>query len=451
MSDLHTTAIVGMGKTGCSIARFLQSRGTACEAFDENGKVKLPEGLEIPLHTGRIKADALLRFGQVAVSPGVIWSHPALVAAREAGIPVFGDLDLFLEHFNGEILAVTGTNGKTTTVTLIGTLLETLPGGIEIAGNIGNPMLDMLSDSLREEPLRTVLELSSFQLERCKGIRPKWAALLNVQPDHADMHESEAAYTATKLRLFEQQGEGDTAMLPLEDRWNKLADELRGRGVRVLRFGRVESFEQADAGIRIGAETELFWRQDDEVQSISERNILSRGVHQHLNMAVAAQAAADHGVSATVIGESMTSFRGLSHRVQDLGLFHGRHWYDDSKATNPDAAIAALNAFDRVIWICGGARKGLDLSPLRFAVGQHVEHAYIIGKDAKAFKQLLEEAGVSCTIAVHLQKAVQLAARYSDPLPVLLSPAAASQDQFRDYADRGRQFAEAIRHLEKAA
>ncbi|ATX82690.1 UDP-N-acetylmuramoylalanine--D-glutamate ligase [Mariprofundus ferrinatatus] len=455
MMEQHTgsdhdrlTAVIGMGKTGQSAAAFLLHHGLACEAFDEK-RVEVPRELDMPLHIGKLKAADLQRFSRIIVSPGVNWNHPALVEARNSGVPMYGDLQLFGEQYHGNIIAVTGTNGKTTTVSLIGTLLDTLPGGIEAGGNIGTPMLDLLGD---EEPARVVLELSSFQLERAAPIRPRWAALLNIQPDHADMHADAAAYRAAKLRLFANQGEGDKAMLPCDVEWDALADELRGRGVYVRRFG-VGYPETMDCGVQMlpNGSWQLFWHHYEIPEFISSDELPSRGVHQHLNLAVAAQAATDFGVSISVVRQALTSFRGLPHRLQSLGIVAGREWLNDSKATNPDAAIAALKSFHQVVWICGGLRKGLDVSVLKEAVASHVEHVYIIGKDPKPFVELADAAGVPATFAKTMEQAVKLASRSQAGLSVLLSPAAASQDQFANYAERGNAFVNAVKALEAKA
>jgi len=343
---------------------------------------------------------------------------------------------------------VTGTNGKTTTVSLISLLLEVLPGGVGCGGNIGTPALDLLTNG--SPSLRTVLELSSFQLERTPEIKPRWAALLNVQRDHADMHEDHEHYTEAKLRLFARQGEGDVALFPLERRWNRLAGDLRSRGVTVQRFGRVADPATADAGLMESKNGRfIFWHQKGQVQTLNTEQIRIRGAYQHLNLAVAAQAAAQFGVSTTVIQEAITGFRGLPHRIQSLGIHAGREWIDDSKATNPDAAMAALNEFGDVLWICGGLPKGIDLSPMREIVRSRVKHAFVIGKKTKPFEAFLKQAGVPATRAGTIEKAVHLALAEETPEPVLLSPAAASQDQFRDYAQRGQAFAKAIAGLEK--
>ncbi|MBL4759909.1 MAG: UDP-N-acetylmuramoyl-L-alanine--D-glutamate ligase [Mariprofundaceae bacterium] len=443
-------AIIGMGKTGMSIARFLLQQGSSCEAFDEKLS-SLPEGLNIPLHTGALNSKILQTFNSIWVSPGIHWMHPALQEARNTGVPMQGDLGLFLEHCNTPLIAITGTNGKTTTTQTIQTLLETLPGGCDTGGNIGTPMLDLIGQN--KLPSRIALELSSFQLERCNHIHPHWAVLLNIQPDHADMHADEEAYLEAKLRLFSYQTAGDTAMLPTGERWEALSEQLSKRGVQVHRFGQLDkgnpSLETLAAGIVSNDKQHtLFWHQDGHRQSLQCQHIPTRGLHQHINLAVAAQAAADFGVSNKVIREAISSFRGLPHRLRLLGNVAGHDWFDDSKATNPAAAQAALISFEQSIWICGGLRKGLDLTPLSNTVSKHVSHAIVVGKEKQAYIELLQKSGVSYTVGGTVERAVSIAAKQTSGLPVLLSPAAASQDQFANYAERGQAFAKAIRHLD---
>jgi len=298
-----------------------------------------------------------------------------------------------------------------------------------------------------------VLELSSFQLERAPSVHPHWAALLNIQPDHADAHASPEAYAAAKFGMFGNQSNGDIALLPNDSRFNSLVDELRGRNVWVGRFGMTDQTAEESALIA-GIETrnqQLFWNQQNSYQKIGLKALRTRGAHQQLNLAVAAQAAADAGITASVIHEALTSFRGLPHRLKLIGHVANRDWYDDSKATNPDAAIAALQSFDKVLWICGGLRKDLDLSPLKDAVAQHVRQAFVVGKEPEPYVQLLESVGIGYQIAGTVERAVELAAKVPMSMPVLLSPAAASQDQFRNYAERGDSFAGAVHALEKAA
>ncbi|MDQ6993103.1 MAG: UDP-N-acetylmuramoyl-L-alanine--D-glutamate ligase [Mariprofundus sp.] len=440
-------AVIGMGVTGQSIVRFLQAAGIRCEAFDESAVALAPD-LSVAMHIGTLDGKKLLTFDEIIVSPGVNYHHPALVAARAAGIPVYGDLDLFAAKFSGELLAVTGTNGKTTTVSLIETMLDILPGGIVAAGNIGKPMLSLLADDAQPFK-RVVLELSSFQLERAEHIHPHWAILLNLQPDHADMHLDMAAYGAAKVRLFDHQGDGDRALLPADQQWNTLAAALAERGVSVRRFGFASS-AQVVCGVELLAngDKQLFWHHGDRLQRLDSKQILVKGEHQYLNLAIAAQAAADYAITASVIKQSLSSFRGLPHRLHSLGMVQAREWYNDSKATNPDAAGAALNAFDKVIWICGGLRKELDLLVLKDTVAAHVALMLVTGRDTAPFITLAKLAGVPVSAVGSIEKGVKKAAAGVAKLPVLLSPAAASQDQFANYAERGNCFAAAVAALD---
>jgi UDP-N-acetylmuramoylalanine--D-glutamate ligase len=426
---IPNNAILGMGQTGISLARFLLQRGEQCEGFDAH-KVKLPKDLKMPLHIGSFKAEKLSHYDRVIVSPGIRWNDPVLTKLREKQVPVCGDLDLFLENYQGPTIAITGTNGKTTTTSLVELMLETLPGGIDAGGNIGTP----------------------FQLERSSGLKPDWAVLLNFQSDHVDMHLTPEEYLAAKLRMFEEQGEGDTAMFPADTIWNEQVESLSQRGVRTLRFGHCDENDAASdllsAGImQTSNGPVLFWQQNDQRQLVSCEQIPARGNHQHMNMAVAAQIAADYGVSYNVIRETMTCFKGLKHRLEHIGMKAGRDWFDDSKATNPDAAIAALNSFKKAVWICGGLRKDLNLDPLASVAHQHASHAFVIGKNTAPYTRMLEKADVPHSVAGNIKRAVSMASKLSGSDPVLFSPAAASQDQFKNYAERGEAFSNAIENL----
>jgi len=298
-----------------------------------------------------------------------------------------------------------------------------------------------------KQPERVVLELSSFQLERAKNIHPNYAVLLNVQPDHEDMHESVEAYKAAKLSMFAQMAEGNVALLPIEADWHKITDELLARSVDVKRFGVIHAPNQhVVAGVLCGEDEgdKLFWQQGDTQRVIDCSSLLVRGRHQHQNIAVAAQVAADYHVSPGVIEEALMSFQGLEHRLEFVGHIEGRDWYNDSKATNPNAAIAALQSFDKVVWICGGLRKGLSLDTLIDVVKDHVSFACVIGEETQAYEEMLEQSGVPYKVSVTMEQAVKDAKKQGD-CPVLLSPAAASQDQYQHYAARGLDFIHEIR------
>ena len=444
-TNVSKVAVVGMGKTGLSVLRHLRRAHVQCECFDE-AAVQLPEDLQgVVLHTGVLQKEVFLGFEKVIVSPGIDWRHPALVQARKCGVDVHGDLDEFLVEYSGTLISVTGTNGKTTATQMIALLLETLPDGCDAGGNIGVPMLDLLAE---KQPARVALELSSFQLERAKNLHPHYAVLLNVQPDHEDMHESAEAYRAAKVSMFKQMIMGDTAMLPADDEWQGLVDELLTKGVQVKRFGMVEDKNSAVmAGVMCAEDGDkVFWQQGDVRKTIPVSSLMVRGRHQHQNIAVAAQVAADFDVSSAVIEEALMSFQGLEHRLEFVGRIVGRDWYNDSKATNPNAAIAALKSFDEVVWICGGLRKDLALDGLIDVAKTHVRFACVIGEDTKAYEVMLTQAGVPFKVSKTMKEAVVHAKEQGD-CPVLLSPAAASQDQYPHYAERGADFIQAIRKL----
>ncbi len=456
MNNSHLkVAVIGMGKTGLSAARYLQRLHMAFECFDE-AVVQLPDDLKnVKLHSGSLQTESLLGFSSVIVSPGIDWRHPALLGARKCGVDVHGDLEEFLSQYTGELIAITGTNGKTTATQMIALLLETLPGGCDAGGNIGIPMLDLLTN---EQPKRVALELSSFQLERASHIHPHYAVLLNVQPDHADMHTSPQAYREAKTSMFKHMIVGDTAMLPIEDEWQALAEQLTSSRVKLLRFGVVDAGSALDdaivAGVlrrehQAGERDELFWTQDGVRKIIPCQDLMVRGYHQQQNIAVAAQVAADFGVSPAVIEEALLSFQGLEHRLEYVGHAAGRDWFNDSKATNPDAAVAALHSFKQVVWICGGLRKELPLDDLIEVARKHASFACVIGEDTAPYVALLEQAGVPFKISKNIAQAVLDAVENSAD-DVLLSPAAASQDQFSHYAERGQAFVTAIRALESA-
>ena len=424
---MHQVAVIGMGKTGCSIVHFLQSKGVSCTAFDEQN-ITLPTNIHCPLICGILNIKILQQYDTIAVSPGINWQHPVLKTLRSQGKNMVSDLDIFDQYFQGSMVAVTGTNGKTTVVTLLHQLLNA-----PAVGNIGTPMLDILDT----EHTQAVLELSSFQLQRSGLIHPHYAILLNVQPDHLDMHADAKEYEQAKLQLFAKQSQGNWALLPDDLHWNKHAEQLRKQGVCVRRFG--AHGNTSDVGWR---DTEkgkvIFWQQGKQQMLCADMAI--KGHHQHMNLAVVAQVTSDLGVESCRIRDMIKNFSGLAHRMQYIGHYHHRDWFNDSKATNPDAAIAALKACDKVGWICGGLRKGIDLRPMIPAIQEHVCQAWVIGTEPDAYADVLQQAGIPYEVVGQLSIAVEHAKLSPTNTPILLSPASASMDQFLNYAQRGNDF-----------
>ena len=347
-------------------------------------------------------------------SPGVPPAAPLATAARERGLTIWSEVELGYRLLTNPIVGITGTNGKTTTSELLGAIFRAAGKDVSVAGNVGRP-LSGLDGALGEEAW-IVCELSSFQLEDIDAFRPRIAVLLNLAPDHLDRHESFDDYRAAKLRIFENQIAEDVAIVP------RGFDPVPGRGRRI--------------------EFSL----DDELPA--EPAI--PGEHNRENAAAATAAARAAGLSDDAIAAGLSSFAGVPHRLELIREVNGVRFVNDSKATNPEAAERALSAYPPGIrLILGGSRKGIPFERLaKRAAGAGVAQAYLIGESADEIAEALAGAGVRFTYSRDLPAAVQDAFRDAEPGEVvLLSPACASYDQFRDFEERGEQFRKLVEAL----
>ncbi len=347
-------------------------------------------------------------------SPGVPPAAPLATAARERGLTIWSEVELGYRLLTNPIVGITGTNGKTTTSELLGAIFRAAGKDVSVAGNVGRP-LSGLDGALGEEAW-IVCELSSFQLEDIDAFRPRIAVLLNLAPDHLDRHESFDDYRAAKLRIFENQIAEDVAIVP------RGFDPVPGRGRRI--------------------EFSL----DDELPA--EPTI--PGEHNRENAAAATAAARAAGLSDDAIAAGLSSFAGVPHRLELIREVNGVRFVNDSKATNPEAAERALSAYPPGIrLILGGSRKGIPFERLaKRAAGAGVAQAYLIGESADEIAEALAGAGVRFTYSRDLPAAVQDAFRDAEPGEVvLLSPACASYDQFRDFEERGEQFRKLVEAL----
>jgi len=337
----------------------------------------------------------------VIKSPGVPGEAPLVTAARARGIPVWSEVELGSRLLRNPIVGVTGTNGKTTTSELLGVML-----GAPVAGNVGRALTDLDGQVAPERFV--VCEVSSFQLEDVHEFRPRVAVLLNLEPDHLDRHGSLDAYRDAKLRIFENQGEGDTAVLP------RGFSEVPGGAARV-------EFDAADP---LPAEPRI------------------PGAHNRENAAAAAAAARALGVDASRIAEALRTFPGVAHRLEPVAEAGGVRYINDSKATNTAAAKRAVAAFDAPLhMILGGRGKGESYTELALDLAGRARRAYLIGETAADLATALELAGVDHELSGDLETAVRSAARNARPGDVvLLAPASASYDQFRDFEERGDAF-----------
>jgi UDP-N-acetylmuramoylalanine--D-glutamate ligase len=401
--------VLGLARSGEAAALALARRGVAVVGVDRKKD----------LNTGRLRAAAVevvpgaddpeLLDGMdlLVKSPGIPAEAPLVAAARERGLTVWSEVELGSRLLANPVLGVTGTNGKTTTSELLGEVFRAGDTPVAVAGNVGRPLTGLDGTLARDAWI--VCELSSFQLEDIEAFSPRIAVLLNLTPDHLDRHTSFEAYRAAKLRIFENQGPGDVAVVP------RGFGDIPGRAARV----------EFDAGDELPAEP------------------LVPGEHNRENAAAATAAARAAGISDDAIAKALRTFEGVPHRLELVREVGGVRFVNDSKATNPEAAERALSAYPPGIrLILGGSRKKSSYSSLaREAAARGVAKAYLIGEAADEIAEALAAAGVRFADSGTLERAV--ADAYADAEPgevVLLSPACASYDQFRDFEERGERF-----------
>ena len=416
--------VVGLARSGAGAARMLREHGEVI-GVDSGEPPEAGElaglGVEVMLRSDGL--DVLDRATTVVKSPGVPREAPVVAAALERGLEVTGELELAWRLLANPFIAVTGTNGKTTTVELVGAIHRAAGVPVAVAGNVGTP-LSSLAGAVDPEAV-VVCEASSFQLEDSSAFAPEAAVLLNLAPDHLDRHASEADYRAAKLRAFANQGEGDIAVSPPE-----FADELPGKAKRVT-FGA----PGADLSERGGS---LRWR-GEEISALDD--IRLRGAHNVENAMAAAAVTLARGIPVAAVREGLRTFAGVPHRLEEVAERDGVLFVNDSKATNVASARVGIEAFEGGVHvILGGSLKGGDFRGLRDAVASRCRACYLIGKAAD--RLAVDLAG---TVRLHrsgdLETAVHEASAAAKPGEVvLLSPACASYDQYRDFEERGEHF-----------
>ena len=435
------TIVVGLGRTGMSCARYLQARGLSFAVTDS--RAAPPESAAL----AQLAPDTEVRFGafdesllegavQILASPGVSLREPFLVKAAARGLPIIGDIELFAREARAPIAAVTGTNGKSTVTTLVANMAAATGQRVLAGGNLGRPALDLLDEPVAD---LYVLELSSFQLETTRSLRTAAAAVLNVTPDHMDRYDTVADYAAAKARIFER---SDAAVINLDDP----AVRTMPHSGRTLGFSLLADPAADYHAQREGDDTVLMHGRQRLV-AMSQLRIA--GMHNAAN-ALAALAMCDAlQLSREPCIAALREFGGLPHRSQWVADIRGVRYVDDSKGTNVGATLAAVAGMPGpLVLIAGGQGKGQDFAPLAQAFRGKVRHCVLIGQDAKLLATALQ--GVTTTqFAPDMDAAVQRAANAArSGETVLLSPACASLDMFRDYGHRGDVFAAAVRRLQ---
>lgn len=438
-----TVLVLGLARTGRECARFLVGQRAKVWVSDMRSVNELRAerdslaGLPIGYRLGGEDKNWLDGVDYVIPSPGVPTENGLLKEATARGIPVLSEIELAFRFFGAPLVAITGTNGKSTTTTLIGEMLQAAGGKVFLGGNLGAPFIGAATDKWDWG----VVEISSFQLEWVDEFRPKIALLLNVTEDHLDRYPTFTDYRAAKERIFAAQTNNDVAILNRDDPlvW-ALHERVRAR---VVSFG----FSEVGDGVFAGAD-EIVWRDGGNDERFSLGRVRIQGVHNVENMMAAIAAAKCAGVSRAVIQKVLESFPGLEHRLEFILEKNGARYYNDSKGTNVGAVVKSLASFSApVILLAGGVDKGGDYGVLAKEIKQKVRRLILFGaaKDimAGALGHLTETV-----IVEDIQSAVRDAAEHARRGDVvLLSPACASFDQFRNYAERGKVFKNLVREL----
>jgi UDP-N-acetylmuramoylalanine--D-glutamate ligase len=420
--------VVGLGRSGVAVAAALAAQGEtviACDAGTPDLQSLREAGVEV--HTATDGADLVVRAAAVIKSPGVPVEAPAPVAARAAGIPVLGELELAWRMLPNRFVAVTGTNGKTTTSELVGHLFRAGGLDVEVAGNVGTALSSLVG---RAEPETTIVcEVSSFQLEDADGFAPDVAVLVNLGEDHLDRHGTVERYREAKLRVFAHQRVRHVAVLPCD-----LARGALPGGAWRLCFG-------TDAEADVALRDEALWWQGTRLLGTEE--IRLRGAHNVENAMAAAAACLALELDLDAVRAGLRSFPGVPHRLEEVDERGGVLYVNDSKATNPASTVVALRSFapGTVHLILGGQGKGQSYDELRGPVSDAARAVYLIGEEAPALARSLDGSGPPVESVGTLERAVTAASERAAPGDVvLLSPACTSFDQFADFEDRGERF-----------
>lgn len=439
--------VVGLARSGQAACRLLLKQGAAVVGTDRRGEREIGAdlgGLErdgVRLDLGERYLRSLLSADLVVVSPGIDLREPPFRRVRKLGIPLIGEVELAYRCSEATFIGITGTNGKSTTTTLVGAILQQAGLSAHVAGNIGTPLCQVAPSLAVGESV--VTELSSFQLETIDTFRPHVAVLLNLAPDHLDRYDQVEDYYRAKVRIFENQQPSDFTVVNADDPLVLQASaRARGRRIAFSRTGPLDAGAYVDGDrliLALDGRREVLCR-------ISELKIL--GVHNLENALAAALSAAAVGASMTAIRAALTSFEGLEHRLEFVSEIDGVRYVNDSKGTNVGAVVRSLESFtDPVILIAGGRDKHGDFAPLIPLVHERVKRLILIGEAAETLRRML--AAVCPTEeASSLEEAVRRAAAVaSSGEVVLLSPACASFDMFTDFEERGRVFKAAVRRL----
>ena len=451
--------VLGLGRSGEAVARYLAEErddgaDVSVDVLDESDGAEAQARAEAARRLGaRVGLGATAvegTFDLIVASPGIP-PHSALMrSAVASGAPVISEVEFAFRRSRSPFVAITGTNGKTTTTALVAHLLREAGKPAEAVGNIGTPAIGAVRDAGPASVL--VAEVSSFQLALTVDFRPRVALLLNITPDHADWHGSHEAYEADKAKLFANMGAGDVAVIDVDDEGSApWADRVEAQGVRVVRVSRTTLHP---GGVSVVDEVITVDAPECRVGLAPVTELRIRGAHNVSNALAAAAAALAMGAAPDAVRHGLASFSPIEHRLEPVGVVDSAEYYNDSKATNPDAVLKALTAFDDrpVVILLGGRNKGNDFGPLARAVSQRCSTAILFGESAPQIQEAFPADGCPTIECATLAEAVELAAaRAGAGDVVLLSPACASFDEFTSYEHRGASFRRLVEDLARKA
>lgn len=436
------TLVVGLGNTGLSCVRFLASKGVPVAIVDSRDNPPKLEILreelpDVAVFVGGFSEEAFASAEQLIVSPGVSLKESAIQMASGRGLSVMGDIELFAYYAKAPVIAITGTNGKSTVTSLVGLMVEQSGKEVRVGGNIGKPALELLEEN--NEPDFYVLELSSFQLETTHSLNATVATVLNIAPDHMDRYDSIQDYIVTKQHVYN----GDGVMVINRDDVAVVA--LTNANRNTVRFGLDEPVA-GEFGLRNVEDQIWLALGDDNLINTNELKIC--GKHNFANALAALAISHSIGCSKNAMLDVLRRFTGLPHRMQWVVRKNNVVWFNDSKGTNPGATVAALNGTnEKVVLIAGGDGKDADFTPLREAVTGHCRAVVLIGRDAPQIEKILSGL-ITMVNADDMKDAVHKASELAQSGDVvLLSPACASFDMFTDYQARGNAFINAVQEL----
>jgi UDP-N-acetylmuramoylalanine--D-glutamate ligase len=442
--------VVGLARTGVATALFCAARGanvTATDALTENEIAEAIAPLRtagVRLELGGHRENTFLEQDLIIPSPGVPADAPLLQAARAKGVTIWSEVELADRFLHGRLIGITGSNGKTTTTSLIEHILKNAGFSTILAGNIGTPLIAHVEQS--SDSTITVVELSSFQLELIESFRPNISVFLNLTADHLDRHHTLEAYSRAKARIFENQTEADSAVLNADD---PATTPLAPAKPHVYWFSRKQHVAEG-AFLR---ENEIVFRHGGEEEAVLQlREIPLPGAHNVENVLAAVATARLAGADPAAIAKGVRSFAGVEHRLEFVAEIGGVRYYNDSKATNVDATMKALEAFPgRILIVLGGKDKGSDYTSLQRPLREKAILALLIGAAAEKIERQIT-GSVAIERAGTIERAVEIASHAAQPGDVvLLAPACASFDQFQNYEHRGRVFKELVHQLQRQA